>query len=1093
MANDMFETMQLRPRLDARFGPSNLGGLHTSPRRSRWFSVCFLGLASILGACSNEGAKQDELAVHDPALWPTRAMPVQDSEVEQRISALIAEMSNEEKVGQILQAEIQMVTPEDVRKYHLGSVLNGGGSIPYRLPDAKAEDWLRMADALYDASMDDSDGKVAIPIIWGTDAVHGHGNVVGATLFPHNIGLGAADNPAMMSAIGAATAREVRATGVDWIFAPTLAVARNDRWGRTYESYSEDPDRVARLGAALIEGMQGQHGSDAFLDDHHAIASAKHFLADGGTANGDDQGDARMSEAELVAVHGTPYLPALDAGVQTIMASFSAWNGEKMHSNGYLLNDILKTRLGFDGFIVGDWNGHGQVPGCDNSHCAASINAGVDLIMVPYDWRKMYGETLSQVESGEISQARLNDAVRRILRVKIRAGLFERRPSDTALAGDQSVIGHPDHRALARQAVRESLVLLKHRDSVLPISPKAKVLVVGKAAQDLGQQAGGWSVSWQGMEQANEHFPGATSIYSGLEAAITSSGGEIQFSEDGRFSSRPDVAVFVFGESPYAEGQGDRNSVEYAPGDRSDLEILQTLKAEGVPVVSVFLSGRPMWVNPHLNASDAFVAAWLPGSEGAGVADVLIGDAQGQPRHDFVGTLAFSWPALPDQAELHAPYEAQDAPLFELGYGLTYASGETGPATLPESVPGLYVANPNQIDLYSGRPLEPWNLYLNGPDSRQILSGAYAALPGGNITLNTADKEVQEDALQLQFKDTWRAEVSFENGRPLALSSFHEAGVLRVDLNIFSMPAADLRIELRCGEGCQGQVSLNEWARAQVGKGWQTLSIPLSCFVSDAASLSSVNMPFVLNAGGEATLQFANIQFLRSAQGNFDCVPPDAQSTYAEPLNAYWALPWWMPRHEEKLALVRANQYPVIFMGDSITEGWADAGRSVWDAHFASLPALNLGYGGDRTENLLWRVQNGEMDGQRPKVVVLMIGTNNTGHRMDPPAEIAEGVEAVIDEVHARSPDSKVLLLGIFPRGEQPYDAARQNNTATNALLAQLGQRDYVTYLDIGDTFLDDQGVLSREVMPDLLHLNTASYQRWADAIESTLQALLEE
>ncbi len=491
--------------------------------------------------------------------WPrVESAIARDPGVEARVERLLERMTLEQKVGQIIQAELASVTPADVKAFHLGSVLNGGGSFPGRDRHAAAADWVAAADAFYDASMDESDGGVAIPIIWGTDAVHGHNNVIGATLFPHNVGLGAARDPELVRRIAEATAREVAVTGLDWAFAPTLAVSRDQRWGRAYESYSEDPAVVAALGRAAVTGLQGGGASETPFGPASVIATAKHFIGDGGTALGRDRGNTVIDEAGLRAVHGQGYEAALAAGVQTVMASYSSWNGDTMHGNRYLLHDVLKERMGFDGFVIGDWNGHALVPGCSNASCPDAINAGVDMIMVPTDWKAFYANTLAQVRSGEIAPDRLDDAVRRILRVKVRAGLFDKgRPSSRPLAGKTEWLGHPDHRALARQAVRESLVLLKNNGGLLPLEPSRTILVAGDGADDIARQSGGWTITWQGTDTSNTDFPGATSILAGIERAVRGAGGTAILSPDGAFETPPDAAIVVFGEDPYAEMPGD--------------------------------------------------------------------------------------------------------------------------------------------------------------------------------------------------------------------------------------------------------------------------------------------------------------------------------------------------------------------------------------------------------------------------------------------------------------------------------------------------------------------------------------------------------
>jgi beta-glucosidase len=531
-------------------------------------------------------------------------------------------------------------------------------------------------------------------VIWGADAVHGHTNVIGATVFPHNIGLGATRDAELVRRIGEITAIEMRATGLDWNFGPTVAVVRDDRWGRTYEGYSEDPEVVRACAAAMVLGLQGAPGSLDFLDAKHVIATAKHFLGDGGTAGGRDQGDNRSSEEELRDVHAAGYVAALEAGVQSVMASFSSWHGRKMHGSRELLTDVLKGRMGFDGFVIGDWNGHGQLPGCNDGDCPAALVAGVDMYMVPNRWKALYRNTLAQARSGEIPMSRLDDAVRRILRVKVLAGVFEQgRPSSRPLAGRTELLGSAEHRAVARRAVRQSLVLLKNNGHLLPLRRDLNVLVAGDGADDIGKQCGGWTVTWQGTGTTNSDFPGGTSIWQAIRQAVEEGGGKATLSLDGRFTSRPDVAIVVFGEEPYAEGDGDRPNVDFGAARPRDRELLRRLRAAGVPVVSVFLSGRPMWVNPELNASDAFVAAWLPGSEGGGVADLLFRSADGSVAYDFTGKLAYSWPRWPDGPAPNRGDPDNDA-LFLFGFGL----GVTEDVELPELPEGSRAGGATSTD-----------------------------------------------------------------------------------------------------------------------------------------------------------------------------------------------------------------------------------------------------------------------------------------------------------------------------------------------------------------------------------------------------------
>lgn len=633
--------------------------------------------------------------------WPSLSSEV-TQDVESTVASILSSMTTAEKVGQMVQAEIGNVTPNQARDWNLGSVLNGGGSWPNGQYSTVA-DWVALADSFYEASTDTSDGGAGIPLIWGTDAVHGHNNVIGATIFPHNIGLGATNNPQLMREIGEITALEVAATGIDWVFAPTLAVVRNDTWGRTYEGYSEDPEIVRAYAGEIVKGLQGE--GDNLFGPANVIATAKHFVGDGGTENGIDQGNTVVSEDVLRNVHSQGYFSALEAGAQTVMASYNSWNGSKLHGSQYLLTDVLKQQMGFDGFVIGDWNGHGQVPGCSDDQCAEAIMAGVDMIMVPIAWQPLIQNTIAQIENGTIPMSRIDDAVSRILRVKMRTGYADKvKPSERLHANNSSLIGAPAHRAVARQAVRESLVLLKNSDNILPLDRNLDVLVAGNAANDIGKQSGGWSVSWQGLTNSNNSFPGGTSIYQGIQSVVNSAGGSTRLSASGSYSgSKPDVAIVVFGEPPYAEGAGDLSNIEYQAGNKSDLALLESLKAQNIPVISIFVTGRPLWVNKELNASNAFVAAWLPGSEGAGIADVIFKAANGEINHDFTGKLSFSWPKTTNQLILNRGDENYD-PLFAYGFGLGYQDTDTlgdnldttdngnGQADIIHTVPGTIEA-----------------------------------------------------------------------------------------------------------------------------------------------------------------------------------------------------------------------------------------------------------------------------------------------------------------------------------------------------------------------------------------------------------------
>ena len=676
-------------------------------------TIALSGLSAAFGAGASDDSNHPAIA--QSVTWPAVASAVpRDPHVEARIADLLSRLTLQQKIAQMVDADIRYVTPEDVKTYRLGAILNGGGAFPGNNKHADIADWVALADRFYDASMDSSGGAPAIPVIWGTDAVHGHNNVIGATIFPHNIGLGAAHDPDLIQRIGEITAREVAATGIDWVFAPTVAVVRDDRWGRTYEGYSQRPDIVRAYAGRMIQGLQGTAGTPTFLDVNHVVATAKHFIGDGGTDRGIDRGDNLSSEQELLDIHGQGYVAAIQAGVQTVMASYNSWHGRKLHGQHHLLTDVLKRRMGFDGLVVSDWDAIDEVQGCSKDRCSQAVNAGIDLFMVPDQWRSFIQNTAAQVRAGDIPESRIDDAVTRILRVKLRAGLFEKgRPSSRPLANRRALIGAPNHRAVAREAVQKSLVLLKNADGLLPLRRKINVLVAGDGADNIGKQSGGWTITWQGTGNSNADFPGATSIFEGIRSTVTAGGGRATLSPDGSYRSRPDVAIVVFGENPYAEWHGDLKSLDYRgadpidmlrpapevapPGAWSepqterlahpvsgaaaadpDLALLLRLRHNHVPVVAVFLTGRPRGVTAELDASNAFVVAWLPGSEGGGVADVLFRSNTGEVNVNFTGKLSFDWPRGTGQGNPGSerrggdPADGRDSPLFPYGFGLTY-------------------------------------------------------------------------------------------------------------------------------------------------------------------------------------------------------------------------------------------------------------------------------------------------------------------------------------------------------------------------------------------------------------------------------------
>jgi beta-glucosidase len=586
--------------------------------------------------------------------WPTKAC-------RQRVSKLMAEMSLEEKIGQMVQPDRgQLRNDFDLGTYHIGSVLNGGDSDPPGGNDLMS--WAKMVAIGHQRSLD---SKHRIPSLYAVDAVHGHNNVRDTVIFPHNIGLGCTRNPELMERVGRAAAEEIAATGIDWTLAPVLAAARDERWGRTYEAFGETPELAAELGAAMIRGLQGDRLGEG---NPSVLACAKHFAGDGGTTNGIDRGNAEGEMAVLKQIHAVQYKAAVAAGVGSVMASYSRVNTIKMHCHGPLLTDTLKGEYGFNGFVVSDWEAVEKLPGGFKAQVAAAVNAGIDMVMAPKSYTGLINAIEKQVPD-TIPAERVDDAVGRILSVKCELGMLDPGyfPRDGAgnLTFNEALlnqVGSRAHREVARQAVRESLVLLKNENRVLPLAKNLKKIVVaGRNADDLGHQCGGWTISWQGSTGA---ITRGTTILKAIKNAIspTGQGTEVVYSEGGSGAEDADVGVVVIGEGPYAELNGDRRDLTLG---EEDLEAVRTVKAAGIPVVVILISGRPMILESALDDADAFIAAWLPGTEGDGVADVLFGD------HPPAGKLGHSWPRNMEQIPINVG-DAEYDPLFPYGYGLTF-------------------------------------------------------------------------------------------------------------------------------------------------------------------------------------------------------------------------------------------------------------------------------------------------------------------------------------------------------------------------------------------------------------------------------------
>jgi len=580
---------------------------------------------------------------------------IKEDVINKKVDDLLAKMTLDEKIGQMTQVDLDAIknAPRDVAKYALGSLLCGGGT---EIPDITAKGW---ADAYEKYQNIALKSRLGIPILFGIDAVHGHNNVDGATIFPHNIGLGATRNPLLVEKVAAVTGKEVKGTGMQWTFAPCVAVTRNERWGRTYESFGEDPDLVKKLGVAYVRGIQTKD----FSSKASVLESVKHFVGDGGTTNGKDQGNTEVDEETLRKIHLPGYIEAIKAGAKNIMVSYNSWNGDKLHGHKYLMTDLLKGELGFKGFLVSDWAAIDQIDKDYKTAIEKSINAGMDMAMIPFgadttnNYKKFIAFLKELVNENKVPMSRIDDAVSRILRVKFEMNLWENYAVDKKLT---EAVGSPEHRAVARDAVRQSLVLLKNDNKVLPISKELKKIhVVGKGADNIGMQCGGWTIEWQG--KSGNVIKGGTTILQAIKNTVSAKT-TISNSIDGSGAEGADVCIVVVGETPYAEMFGDREDLSLS---KEDIDAIDKAKASGVPVVVLLISGRPMIIENELKKSNAFIAAWLPGTEGQGVADVLFGDFKP------TGKLPVTWPKNMQQVPINIGDSNYD-PLFPFGFGLTY-------------------------------------------------------------------------------------------------------------------------------------------------------------------------------------------------------------------------------------------------------------------------------------------------------------------------------------------------------------------------------------------------------------------------------------
>ncbi|GGT03494.1 beta-glucosidase [Streptomyces griseoviridis] len=835
--------------------------------------------------------------------WPrlTSAIP-RDPEVEARVAEILGQLTLEEKVGQMIQPELAELTPEDVREYRIGSALNGAGIWPGGKRHASVADWVDTVDGFWSAAEEAwRDRPFRIPFMWATDAVHGHNNVHGATVFPHNIGLGATGDPDLVRRIGVATGREVAATGMDWIFAPTVTTPRDRRWGRYYEGYGEDPTVVHAYGRAMVEGLQGD--VESLRADGKVLATLKHWIADGGTEHGADRGTARASEDVLRNIHAQGFLAGIEAGAQSVMVSFSSWENpanydhtpgraepynDKVHGSRYLITDVLKDALGFDGIVISDWDAHAEVAGCSAGDAGYAVNAGLDVLMVAgrEAWQSVHRSTVRYVREGVIPMARIDDAVTRVLRVKMRAGLWDKpRPRERALTrSGAGVVGSAEHRALSREAARKSLVLLKNDSGLLPLSRTARVLVTGSAADDLSKQCGGWTLTWQGDDVDHADLPEGATVADAVRAVVGADRCVVDPALEHADPAGFDVALVVLGEDAYAEMRGTLKpwrSLGYADLKQSyarDLEVLRRLDTAGLPAVSVFLTGRPLYCTEEINLSAAFVVAWLPGPYGQGVTDVLFAPEPGAPAHDFQGRLPSSWPRTRDSAAVnrvppHLPDyrvppeetapEGRFTPLFPVGHGLSLR--DTAPATgtlpvdlPPEAPPAPPVDGPLRVLDAAGTPYRlkvgghnTWSrvdVPLTGPMRCTIVRSDPAPAPEGT-------------GLSLRFLGNpafFYAESP--TGAPADLRGHLAAGGhVRFLARVIEPPTHALFLACHDDYPAQPGVDLAPLLRQAPPGEWTRVSVPLTELAAAGMDLRHVDVPFMLYTEGTALLEIADI------------------------------------------------------------------------------------------------------------------------------------------------------------------------------------------------------------------------------------------
>lgn len=842
------------------------------------------------------------------AQWPKIQSAIKvDNTIEQAVRHIVEQMTLEEKIGQMIQPELRDITPQEVELYKIGSILNGGGAWPNGNKRAMAKEWISSADGYWHAAETAFENRpFRIPFMWATDAVHGHNNAFCSTVFPHNIGLGCARDTELIYRIGRVTALEIAATGLDWTFAPTVATPRDLRWGRVYEGYSEDPEVVFAYAGEMVKGLQGN--ADELKDEYHVISNVKHWLGDGGTATGVDRGVNNYSEDLMRNIHAMGYFSGLDAGAQVVMSSFNSWAdpsnydhspdtednyNNKIHGSKYLLTGVLKQAMGFDGLIVTDWHGHAEVSKCSDGNASYAINAGNDILMIPTrkHWQAVYHRTRKDVLNGTIDISRINDAVTRILRVKMRAGLWDKPcPSARKLAGEQHILGAPQHREVAREAVRKSLVLLKNNNRILPLKRDQQIILTGSAANDLQKQSGGWNLTWQGDENGLDDFPGATTVKMALEAEL----GAEQICYDPDLNTQwqeGDIAIVAFGEDPYAEMMGDIKAwqtLEFRTLKRSyaaDCEKIKQLHQQGVKVISLFFSGRPLYVNQEIALSESFIAAFLPGSEGKGITDVLVENKQGEPQFDFTGRLSFSWPNKKRSTSVHRlpthipnyqlPEFEQDpqgehAPLFEYGYGLNYRD-----TPQVRDLDNLDIEEESdQRQQYATLPIHLYGVNATIGDY-QLKVADSAHWTGVDVSRNNSlslseirtkpyNYQQQQDAVELQCCGEGLSVVYVQtsDGQVMDYSQY-QAGTLQFELKVSGKATKPVYISVQKPALAS---QLHDHTKfdishfcSEIRDEFVTVSIPCEFFHKNGVPIAHLDTPFVLFSEGALSIVLANI------------------------------------------------------------------------------------------------------------------------------------------------------------------------------------------------------------------------------------------